>query len=207
MPEPTPITDDDVIQQAPITELPALHGPLTLAERGLTLEGFGEPLVAARRWFVLHTKPRQEKALAEFLRAATIAYYIPLQRTIKFYGARQATINQPLFPGYVFLRGSVEEAWAADRTRRVVSIIRVDDQDRLGNELRNVELALASGAPLDPYPYLRDGVRAEVRSGPLKGLQGVIDGRSKTDRLILKVDMLGRALTVDIHGALLEPLQ
>jgi transcription antitermination factor NusG len=46
----------------------------------------------------------------------------------------------------------------------------------------------------------------EVRAGPFRGLQGVIDSRSKLNRLILQIDMLGRAVSLEIDAALLEPV-
>ena len=72
--------------------------------------------------------------------------------------------------------------------------------------MQNLRLALEKKAPLDPYPYLKKGVRAEVKSGPFRGLQGVIEDRLKPERLLLQIDMLGRALSVEIDGALLEPV-
>jgi transcription antitermination factor NusG len=49
-------------------------------------------------------------------------------------------------------------------------------------------------------------VRVEVRSGPFQGLQGVIEEKGKDARLILQVDVLGRAVTLELAGAMVEPL-
>ncbi len=110
----------------------------------------------------------------------------------------------PLFPGYVFLRGDVDQAYEADRTRRVAQIIRVPDQHRMDDELRNIHIALGANATLDPYPYLRTGVRVEVREGPVRGLQGVVEDRTRLDRLILLVDTLGQAVSLEMDGLLLD---
>ena len=64
-------------------------------------------------------------------------------------------------------------------------------------------LALDQKVPLDPFPYLRKGVRVEVTSGPLQGLQGVVEDRNKRDRLILQVNILGQANSLEIDSALL----
>lgn len=158
------------------------------------------------QWHVLHVRSRQEKALAEELAAQRIAYYLPLIRQARYYGRRKAQVQVPLFPGYVFLLGSREDAFRADRTRRVASIIEVQQQERLEWELRNLSLALGRSAQLNPYPHLTEGLKVEVRSGPFCGLQGVIESRSCADRLILQVNMLGTASSLEIDGALLEPL-
>ena len=157
-------------------------------------------------WYVLHTKSRQEKILAGELAARSVEHFLPLVKRPRFYGNRKVTVEEPLFPGYVFLFGDIEQAYAADRTKRVANIIPVTDQHKIEWELRNIRLALSQDAPLDPYPHLTKGVRVEVRSGPFQGLQGVIEEKGKDARLILQVDVLGRAVSLEIHGALLEPL-
>src|SRR5579884_200057 len=112
-------------------------------------------------WHLLHTRSRQEKALCETLAAQGIAHYLPLANVTRHYGNRRVGVELPLFPGYVFLKGQLDQAYAADRTKRVAGIIRVVDQDRIYWELRNLALALSSDAQLDPYPFLKVGVRVE----------------------------------------------
>ena len=160
-----------------------------------------------QQWFVLHTKSRQEKVLAADLSAMGIQYFLPLVEQVRFHGRRKVSIEMPMFPGYVFLRGTREEAFEADRTRRLARIIDVSDQDQIAWELKQISFALQQQAPLDPYPYLRNGLKVEVRAGPLRGLQGVIERRVRPDRLLLQIDMLGRAVGVEIDGALLDPME
>lgn len=76
------------------------------------------PDESAGQWYVLHTKSRQEKALAQTLEASGVAYFLPLVTRTRFYGRRKATVVMPLFPSYVFLRGELEDAYFADRTKR-----------------------------------------------------------------------------------------
>lgn len=161
---------------------------------------------APGEWFVLHTKSRQEKALADDLTARGIPHFLPLVPRQRMWGARKATVHEPLFPGYVFLRGSRDQAFTADRTRRVAQILPVVDQRRLAWELRNLADALRHGVPLDPYPNLKEGVRVEVTSGPFRGLQGLVESRISTDRLILAVKLLGRAVSIELHGSSIEVL-
>lgn len=157
------------------------------------------------RWHVMHTKSRQEKALASAVSAMGIEYYLPLVRKVRYYGRRKAFVEVPLFPSYLFLWGTLEQAYLADRTKRVANVIRVVNQHRLRWELENIRLALSKQAALVPHPYLKEGARVEVRSGPFRGLQGVVRKKNK-DRLILQVDAFGRAVSLEIDGSLLEPL-
>ncbi len=155
-------------------------------------------------WFILRTRARQEKVLTQELGARSISCFLPLVRMIRYYGGRRNAVDLPLFPGYVFLRGSRDEAFDADRTRRIAQIIKVCDQHRLDVELKSLHQALRSEAPLNPYPYLKKGVWVEVRAGPFRGIQGLIEDRSRANLLVLQVNILGRAVSLEIDCSLLD---
>jgi len=157
-------------------------------------------------WFLLRTRSRHEKVVASTLSARGVANYLPLVTHLRHYGVQKELVELPVFPGYVFLRGSAEDAYCMDRAGRVAQIIPIADQQQVNWELRNIYLALRTDVPLHNYQYLKKGVRVEVRSGPLRGLQGVIECRSKRDRLILQVETLGTAVSLEVDGALLDVL-
>jgi transcription antitermination factor NusG len=173
---------------------------------GQEAELFADAVDQDRRWFVLHTRSRQEKALIADLGAMGVAHFLPLITQARYFGNRKLHVELPLFPSYVFVRGSLEQVYLADRTKRLVSIIRVPNQHQLNWELRNLHLALANQVVLDPYPMLRAGVRVEVRAGPLRGLQGVVESRVRANRLILQIEMLGQAVSVEVEASLLDPI-
>jgi transcription termination/antitermination protein NusG len=167
-----------------------------------------KPLAAAqsRRWCVLRTRSRQEKALAELLAARNIEHFLPLVRKVRYYGRRKQAVTLPLFPGYVFLRGLVEDAYEADRTERVVQILTVPDQLGMDSDLAAIRLALDRNGGLEPAPVLGHGTLVEVTSGPMRGLRGWIDRAAPDDRLVLCVRMLGRAADLEIDRTLLRPV-
>jgi transcription antitermination factor NusG len=86
----------------------------------------------------------------------------------------------------------------------VANIIKINDQDRIDWELKNLQLALGRNAALNPYPHLRKGLRVHIRSGPFEGIEGVIEDRARNDRVLLQVDVLGRAVGLEVDGALLD---
>jgi transcriptional antiterminator RfaH len=155
-------------------------------------------------WHVLHTLSRQEKALAGTLEGMGIACFLPLRPQVRRRGGSRVVSHVPLFPGYVFLWGSLDEAYAADRTRRVANLIRVPDPAQLEWELCNLDRALVVQAPLDPYDALKVGLRARVVAGPCAGVEGLIASRARLDRLVLQVKMLGTAVSLDVDPALVE---
>lgn len=158
------------------------------------------------QWFVLRTKSRQEKALAEALTARGIAFFLPLFRAVRYYGRRKVQSELPLFACYLFVHGQLEDAYMAERTGRVAQVLQVSDQRGLGDDLHNLRRALEFGATLSPHPWIRDGVQAEVSAGPFRGVRGKVCGLQRRDRLILLIDAIGGAAELEIDQSLLAPL-
>jgi len=157
-------------------------------------------------WFVMHTKPRQEKALANALSIQNIQFFLPLIKQIRIYGHRRRQIDQPLFSGYLFLKGTKEQTYNAIDTRRVVRVIPVPDQTGLNHDLKQINRALQAEGSLDPYPFLKEGTRVRVKSGPFLGLEGMVDERKRGDRIILIVQTIGQATSLEIDASLLEAI-
>jgi transcriptional antiterminator RfaH len=157
------------------------------------------------RWHVLHTKPRQEKAVARALQAAGVIHYLPVRRVTRYYGRRKRVVEAPLFASYVFLHGPLDATYFATSTKRVATVIEVHDQDRFGREIEQIDKALASGADLRGADYLAVGRRVRITAGPFRGIEGLIEESARPDRLLLQVAALGRATSLEINADLLEP--
>jgi transcription antitermination factor NusG len=112
----------------------------------------------------------------------------------------------PLFAGYIFCCGRDSDRLEILRTDRVANMIEVTDQEKLIKELLQIEQALKVGAPLTPHKYLRVGQKCRVTAGPLLGLEGVVAQTRSAVRLVLQVDMLGQAASVEIDMDMIETL-
>jgi transcription antitermination factor NusG len=156
------------------------------------------------RWHVLHTRSRQEKAVAADLAARGIAHFLPLARHQRYYGNRTVHADLPIFAGYVFLKGARDDAFGADRNGRLVQIIDVAEQEQLEHELLQIHRALRAEGPIEAFPFIKCGVRVRVRSGPFKDMEGLVESVSQRHRVILQIQMLGRALSVEIDPSLVD---
>ncbi len=158
-------------------------------------------------WWVAHTRSRNEKALAHDLAAKKISYFLPMNW--KVHRVRQRTVKSllPLFAGYVFWCGDEHARVEILRTNRVANIIEVVDQETLVDQLVQIEHAIRAGAPLVPYKYVQTGQRCRVIAGPLEGLVGVVLRAKNATRLLLQVDMLGQAASVEINIDMIEVLE
>lgn len=158
-------------------------------------------------WWVAHTKSRNEKALAHDLIGKNISYFLPM--TWKVQRRSQRTIRSllPLFGGYLFFCGEENQRVELLQTNRVANLIEVKDQQKLLRELLQIEQALAAGVPLTPYKYLKSGQQCRVIAGPLMDLQGIVITTKNDTRLVLQIDILGQAASVEIDIDMIEPVE
>ena len=157
-------------------------------------------------WWVAHTKSRNEKALAHNMMHKNIAYFLPMIWKIRYQRGRTTRSLLPLFSGYMFFCGNENQRIETLRTNRVANLIEVNDQRKLLEELSQIEQAFRAGADLSPHRYIRAGQHCRVIAGPLAGLQGIVVKTKSAVRLLLQINMLGQAASVEISSCLIEPL-
>jgi transcriptional antiterminator RfaH len=163
--------------------------------------------VGERKWWCLHTRPRQEKATARDLRAQKIPYYLPQvvheDRTPQ---GRKTRSVLPLFTSYLFLLGDERERIRSLKGNRLVRVIEVADQATIHDDLRQIHQVLASGLVVVPEPTVPVGARVRILTGPLTGIVGRVIRRGKRDQFVAVVHFLGSGATVDLEDWQVEQL-
>jgi transcription termination/antitermination protein NusG len=159
-------------------------------------------------WFALIVKSRQEKVVALALGAKYFETLLPLYRNRNPASLRRREFISPVFPGYVFCR------FEAALRRPVVSIPGVISIVSFGRVLAPIAdseiLALQTLAATDiaftPCAYYESGDRVRLDSGPLRGIEGIIDRRSSSDKFIISVNLLRRSVSVVVQTEWLSPI-
>jgi transcription antitermination factor NusG len=167
-----------------------------------------EPTVGPtpRKWFVLHVKARQEKALARELFARKIPFYLPLIKKATLARGRRRTSFSPLFGGYVFLHATEDERLHTLMTNRVVQVLPVEAPERLVCDLRQICQLIATNVPLTVESRMMPGQRVSVRQGAFAGMKGVVLKRRGETRLLVSIDFLQQGASFEIEDFLLDPI-
>jgi transcription antitermination factor NusG len=159
------------------------------------------------QWWVAHTKSRNEKALASDLIYKSVNYFLPMNWKVRKVRGRTFKSLLPIFGGYLFFCGQEKERLDVLKTNRVANLIEVKNQALLVEELSQIERALMAGVNLAQHDYLKQGQRCRVIGGALAGLIGIVVKTKNAMRLVLQVDMLGQAASVEIDMDMLEPIE
>jgi transcription antitermination factor NusG len=67
---------------------------------------------------------------------------------------------------------------------------------------RHVEVFLPT---FHPCPLIKEGMIVEVKSGPLRGVVGRLVRKGAHARLVLSVDLIGQAVSVEVDAADVRP--
>ena len=89
----------------------------------------------------------------------------------------------------------------------VVSIISFEGEPAAipESEIDGIRRLVQSDLAYDPCPMIREGMMVEVVHGPLTGVVGRLVRKKDKARLVLSVDLIGQAVSVEVDAADVRP--
>lgn len=169
------------------------------------------PARSFEAWYAVWLRSNYEHAVHRQLSAKGFQPFLPqVQTWSRRLGMRRA-VQTPMFPGYLFVRASLDKHRYIDLLK-IHGVVRVleDGWTRLtpvpDPEIDAIQQIAAAGVTVFPCAQLRGGERVRVLDGPLTGVEGLFvqDKRSK-GRLVVSVEMLGRSIAVEMDASGVEP--
>jgi transcription antitermination factor NusG len=130
------------------------------------------------------------------IRKHDITCFLPLYRSIRRWKDRRKELALLLFPGYVFVRIALQERCQILQLPRAVRLVTFNGQPVAlpEEEIENLRSRLSGcRRTLEPHSYLRVGRRVRVRSGPLQGLEGIIQRNKDCCRIIFSIHLITRS--------------
>lgn len=166
------------------------------------------PPKSERCWYALYTRHQHEKAVAHILGNKGFETLLPLYPSSRRWKDRTKLLFLPLFPCYVFLNGGLERRLDIMTTPGVHALVSSAGQPAAipQAEVEAIRRAVESGTRLEPHPLLKRGDWVRVKHGPLEGIEGILVRKKNLYRLVLSVEMLGKAAAVEIDAFLVERL-
>jgi len=131
---------------------------------------------------------------------------LPCYKSIKKYRGKTLCFYKPLFPNYVFLKLS-DAQWQLIRgNKHVANLLEVHDQETLQQQLSQILLAIESEVDICLAPDIRPGIAVKIKSGPLRGVEGMVHERVGVVKVILRLDFISQGASVTVDASDLEPV-
>lgn len=159
------------------------------------------------RWYALYTRSRHEKLVDQELDKKGIETFLPLRKITRNWSDRKKLIEEPLFAGYLFVKFPLKDRWTVLNTTGAVRLIGKSAADPIEvpeKELFTIRQFIEEEIQVDPFPYLKEGERVYIRSGPFKGTEGFIVRKDNHCRLVISLDMLMQSVSIMIDQSCVE---
>ena len=162
-------------------------------------------------WYAIHVKSRHEFKVSERLTQAGKEVFLPAVERQRKWKDRRMIVSFPLFPGYLFvsITRNIDDRMSILKTKGVVRFLGTvpgEPEPVPEEQIISLKRLVASKEELDPYPYLKEGQRVRVRSGPLAGVDGILVQKKDRHMLVLSVDILQQGVSVKIDASEVEPI-
>lgn len=149
-------------------------------------------------WYVIFTKPREERKAKLNLERQGYQVYLPVVQT-KLCGIRSTEKKELMFPQYIFVWLDEHQSnfYSIRYTRGVADFVRFGDLiPKVENEVvRSIQESELNWEALSTS--LSEGDRVSLVKGALKGLEAIVLEQRGQKRVILLIELLKRSVCME----------
>lgn len=154
-------------------------------------------------WYVLYTKPRAEKRVADFLSNINLEVFCPMVTEVRQWSDRKKKVKIPLFTSYVFINIKERERYKAFDVPGVVKYLYWLGKPAV---VKDVEIQVIQqwleGGMLEEVSvsHLSPGDKVKFSSGAFKNQEAIIQavGPRRTKLILLSLGCTVNAKTRDV---------
>jgi transcription antitermination factor NusG len=153
-------------------------------------------------WYALQVQAKREQIVHRALEQKGYELFFPTYVVSRRWSDRMKQIRLPLFPGYIFCRLDPNDRLPVLTTQGVVQLVGHGKRPVpvAEEEIASLKTILKSALPCMPWSSFVPGNQVVIESGPLMGVQGVLLECRNSDRLVVSVELLNRAVAVEIQA-------
>jgi transcription antitermination factor NusG len=160
-------------------------------------------------WYAVRVRSNYERVAAAHLRERGYEEFSPSYQVQRQWSDRTKTIEQFLFPGYVFARLNPHNRLLVLTAPGVVALVGfgksptpIPDQ-----EIESIRTMVRSGLLMKPWPFLEVGQRVLIERGPLSGVEGILQDVKGKFRLVVSISLLHRSVSAEVDRTWVRPIK
>ena len=160
-------------------------------------------------WYVLYTKSRCEKKIADLLSKRNVENYCPLNRVYRQWSDRKKMVTEPLFNSYVFIHACEEELNAIKKlSNNIVNVVYWLGKPAIikNEEIEQIRFFLNeySNVTIEKQP-VRMNEMVRIIKGPFRNLEGTV-AAIKNNMVVLSLPSLGYKMMAEVNLSNIEIL-
>ena len=150
------------------------------------------------QWYVVHTKPRQEQRALENLQRQGFQAWLPTIEVEKLRRGKLTRVIEPMFSRYLFIQlDTTQSNWSPIRSTLGVSkLVSFGNVPAVVPDALIQALQQADGSRREYL--LKEGDAVQFVSGPLQGLEGILQQRDGELRAMVLIELISQPQQVSI---------
>jgi transcription antitermination factor NusG len=160
------------------------------------------------KWFVVYTRPKAERKVASSMAEMGLDSYLPLCKVMRQWSDRRKMIEIPLFPNYVFVKATDSHRGKLFTIKELVKFVLIDKKPAVirDSEIDSIKKVLDEGTEVGVGDYFQEGMRVKLTTGRLAGVEGVVIKQNNHSRLLIRIDGLMRAISINVPAGDVEEI-
>ena len=157
-------------------------------------------------WYLIHTKPRQERTALDHLERQGYSCYLPLLPCEQRRAGGIVVAQEALFPRYLFIRlgqGDSAPSWAPIRSTKGVSrlVSFGVEPAKVADSLVEALRAQEASVQAEPARLFKPGERVRLTEAPLAGIEGIYQMADGERRAMVLIELLSKHVRVRVSPA------
>lgn len=161
-------------------------------------------------WYALYTRSRYEKKTRDLLQETGVEVYLPLVKTWRIWSDRKKLVEMPLLPSYLFVRTDVSNYLTYYDILNTPGVVRFITFEGMAVAIPDIQISAlqrlnSEGVDMECMDFNPDpGTPVKVTQGPMKGYHGEVIKVGKNKKIVLRLDVIDKCITLNIPLAMVE---
>ncbi|MDF3125770.1 transcription/translation regulatory transformer protein RfaH [Rheinheimera sp. 1928-s] len=153
----------------------------------------------ARDWYLVYSKPRQERLAQLHLQNQDFIVFLPTYGNAKLKAGHITTAIKPLFPRYLFIQAKNSDAslCSVRYTKGVADFVRFGSQLAVVPQNLIDQIAKVQRCEVTK-PLFCSGDKVQIAEGPFSGFSAVFQMPKAQDRCLVLLEWLGQNLVANV---------
>jgi transcription antitermination factor NusG len=162
------------------------------------------------KWLIVYTYPKAERKVRNTITQLGIESFLPLMKVIRQWSDRKKKLEVPLFPNYVFVKIDPNKRFELLKIHGLVRFVTFDGRpaeitdDKIDSMKRIV--SGDSAIRMEQFDNCQIGSKMRIVHGHFSGIEGYLLREYGNNRFVIQVDILKKAVSIDIPADYIDAL-
>jgi transcriptional antiterminator NusG len=162
------------------------------------------------KWYVMYTRSRAEKKVADMLKEEGVVVYLPMVEELRQWSDRKKKVQKALFNGYVFVKTHRNNLWNCLKVPGAVKFVHFSGEHAIvrDEDVETIQRVVATGVAIETDGSdIGPGEKVKVIGGSLEDMIGECIEKGNKDYFLIRIPGIYQNMLVSIPRKFLQVLE